>query len=49
MLRNVYLVKNHKIANNSTTMKAREKIRTVFETGPAMLTYPGPSQLVVLT
>jgi hypothetical protein len=30
MIRNFYLVKNHKIANNSTTTKAREKINTVF-------------------
>ncbi len=28
---NFYLVKNHKIANNSTTTKAREKISTDLE------------------
>jgi hypothetical protein len=31
MFCNFYLVKNHKIANNSTTTKAREKIRTDLE------------------
>ncbi len=28
---NIYRVKNHKIANNSTTTKAREKINADFE------------------
>jgi hypothetical protein len=28
MFCNVYLVKNHEIANNSTTTKVREKINT---------------------
>jgi hypothetical protein len=31
MFRNIYLVKNHRIANNSTTTKAREKISTCLE------------------
>jgi hypothetical protein len=31
MFCNFYLVKNHKIANNSTTTKAREKISTDLE------------------
>jgi hypothetical protein len=30
MVRNFYLVKNHKIANNSTTTKAREKSKHRF-------------------
>jgi hypothetical protein len=32
MLCNFYLVKNHKIAQNSTTTQAREKISTDLET-----------------
>jgi hypothetical protein len=28
---NFYLEKNHKIANNSATTKAREKIKHIFE------------------
>ncbi len=31
MVRNFYLVKNHKIANNSTITKAGEKINAVLE------------------
>jgi hypothetical protein len=31
MFCNFYLVKNHRIADNSTTTKAREKIRTDLE------------------
>jgi hypothetical protein len=31
MFYNFYLVKNHKIAKNSTTTKAREKISTFLE------------------
>jgi hypothetical protein len=31
MFCNFYLVKNHKIAKNSTTIKAREKISTYLE------------------
>ena len=31
MVCNFYLVKNHKIANNSTTIEAREKISTYLE------------------
>ncbi len=31
MFSDFYLVKNHKIANNSTTMKARERITTNLE------------------
>jgi hypothetical protein len=31
MFGNFYLVKNHKIAKNSTTTKAREKISTDLE------------------
>jgi hypothetical protein len=31
MFCNFYLVRNHKIAQNSTTTKAREKIRTDLE------------------
>jgi len=31
MFCNFYLVKNHRIANNSTTTKAREKIRRGLE------------------
>jgi len=31
MFYNFYLVKNHKVANNSTNTKAREKISTFLE------------------
>jgi hypothetical protein len=31
MFCNFYLAKNHKITNNSTTTKARERIRTDLE------------------
>ncbi len=31
MFCNIYLVKSHKIANNSATTEAREKISTVLE------------------
>jgi hypothetical protein len=31
MSRNLYLVENHKIANNSATAKAKEKINTDLE------------------
>ncbi len=31
MFRNFYLVKNHKLAKNSTAIKAREKISTDLE------------------
>jgi hypothetical protein len=31
MFCNFYLVKNHKIANNSTTTKARDKLSTYLE------------------
>ncbi len=31
MFWNFYLVKNHKIANNSATVETREKISTYFE------------------
>jgi hypothetical protein len=31
MFCNFYLIQNHKIANNSTTIKAREKISTDLE------------------